>query len=763
MPPSPQAPASDKSPFAQAVERLSHTGLILIPIIPPDCGAKGAGKAPGHRMQGRWVGLRDWTRYLHTPPSPFEIRAWSAAPDCGVGALLGQPIGDHILAALDVDITDEDVLRDVLSACPPAVMAKRGAKGLTIFVRAPASMPSRSYRDADGVVILDVLSTGRQTVIPESRHVSGVPYQWTAGPVPLATLPIYGPEEQAQLEEALEVFAGWSREGERLQPPKARDYDADGSDDWWRETNEAALANLSAWFPALDGLRRATPTFDGWKAVPAYRPSGTGRDIDERGQNLSATSAGIRDWGSGEGHTAIDLVRLSQRVDGYDAATWLRQRLGLVDESPLSPDFFDNMQARKTMLEAAARAPSITMPEPAGRDAPPPQGAGTPVGLIDAPAFVWQDPRTLPRRPWVYGRHLIRGYVSLTIAPGGVGKSSLTITEALAMVTGRPLLDIKVKRPLRVWLFNGEDPLEELRARVTGAMLHFGITQEDIGDRLRISSGREMELIVAQDDGKGLTINEPVWTRLEQVMLERQIDVLVLDPFVSIHMVPENDNTKIDRVVKRLGRLAGATNAAIELVHHSRKLGGADTTVEDSRGASAVLAGVRSARTLNRMSREEAGKLGIQDDEAVRLFRVDTGKANLAPLSARPTWRQLVSVSLGNEDNGEPADWVGVVEPYEPPKAMDGITVDDLLRVQQAIERNGNCRESDRSPDWVGATVAHTLGLDAKRDKGRIATMLRNWLDTGALAIDRRKDESRQLRNFVVVGEYVNPTVQQFA
>lgn len=54
--------------------------------------------------------------------------------------------------------------------------------------------------------------------------------------------------------------------------------------------------------------------------------------------------------------------------------------------------------------------------------------------------FVWRDPTTIPPRPWVYGRHLIRKQVSVTVAPGGVGKSSLTICEALAMTSERKLL-----------------------------------------------------------------------------------------------------------------------------------------------------------------------------------------------------------------------------------------------------------------------------------------------------------------------------------
>ena len=59
---------------------------------------------------------------------------------------------------------------------------------------------------------------------------------------------------------------------------------------------------------------------------------------------------------------------------------------------------------------------------------------------IAAKPFVWRDPATIPRRQWVYGHHLIRRFLSTTVAPGAVGKSSLTMVEAIAMATGRALL-----------------------------------------------------------------------------------------------------------------------------------------------------------------------------------------------------------------------------------------------------------------------------------------------------------------------------------
>ena len=66
-----------------------------------------------------------------------------------------------------------------------------------------------------------------------------------------------------------------------------------------------------------------------------------------------------------------------------------------------------------------------------------------------------------------------------------------------------------------------------------------------------------------------------------------KFDVFTLDPFVSTHHVSENDNMMIDAVAKTFGRIAGKANVAVEAVDHTRKLGGAAATIDDSRGASA--------------------------------------------------------------------------------------------------------------------------------------------------------------------------------
>lgn len=373
-------------------------------------------------------------------------------------------------------------------------------------------------------------------------------------------------------------------------------------------------------------------------------------------------------------------------------------------------------------------------------------------GELVPTTFVWKDPATIPPRPWVYGRHMIRRQVSVTVAPGGVGKSSLTLVEGLAMATARELLGEWVPaEPLRVWAYNLEDPREEMERRVIGAMMHHGIRPEDIGDRLHIDTGRERPLCTAVEVRGQVTIVKPEIEALEAAIKARQIDVLIVDPFISSHQVSENASGAIDLVAKEWARLADRCNCAIELVHHTRKLGGQEATSEDGRGSSALLGAARSGRVLNRMSEDLKAQAGVQKDEAT-YFGIDRDKSNLAPAGKR-TWVRMATVALGNGDT------VGVAERWEMPDAFDGVGVKDLLAVQNEIDKrcgDGNPpRFSDQSGEsWVGHIIADRLGLCGEDDKRRVKKILHDWIKAGALVKAEMEDQHRKKRPCVGVGEW---------
>lgn len=380
--------------------------------------------------------------------------------------------------------------------------------------------------------------------------------------------------------------------------------------------------------------------------------------------------------------------------------------------------------------------------EPGPKDVPP----------LAATPFTWKDPLTIPPRPWVYGRHMIRKQVSVTVAPGGVGKSSLTLVEAICLASGRQLLGEWVPHDgLRAWVYNLEDPRDEMDRRVIGAMIFHGVKPDEVEGRLFLDTGRERPLCTAIDIRGEVTIVKPEIEALEAAIREREIDVLIVDPFVSSHRVSENSSGAIDLVAKEWARLADRCNCAIELVHHTRKTGGADATTEDGRGSTALLGAARSGRVLNKMSEDDRKKAGVDGDPAT-YFGIDRDKANLAPAGKRQ-WVRMASVDLGQGDH------VGVAHSWAWPDAFEGVDVRQLIDVQKEVHRRHEAgtppRFSDQAGgDWIGAVVAEICGLDVDTDKARIKAILKAWMDSGSLVKGEWTDAKRMKRPVIEVGEW---------
>ncbi|MBM0205660.1 AAA family ATPase [Micromonospora sp. STR1s_5] len=383
-------------------------------------------------------------------------------------------------------------------------------------------------------------------------------------------------------------------------------------------------------------------------------------------------------------------------------------------------------------------------------------------GAVPAPArirpapYVYRPPGSIPPRECLYGGHYFKQFVSVTAAPGGMGKTGLALVEHTAMSTGRDLLGSKPRQRVRTWYINLEDPLEELERRVGAILLHYQIPPDEVSGHLFLNSGRDTRLVIAETSRDKVTIARPVVDDLIRGIRENGIDVLTVDPFVSSHQVSENDNGAIDMVVKTWASIAEACNCSIELIHHVRKgNGAAEYTVDDARGAGSLIGAARSARVLNVMSADEAAKADVPLEDRRRYFRVGNGKANMAPPMDRAVWRKLVSVDLGNGTNDYPSDSVGVVTHWEMPGLFDDLTVADLRKVQVRIAK-GSWAENRQADNWAGYAVAEALDIpaDTEAEKQRIRALLKVWISNKALKVERQHD-SRAGRDkpMIVVGD----------
>jgi hypothetical protein len=365
--------------------------------------------------------------------------------------------------------------------------------------------------------------------------------------------------------------------------------------------------------------------------------------------------------------------------------------------------------------------------------------------LIIPTGYTWRDPSEIPPREWLYARHYVRRYVTATVAAPGVGKTSLALAEALAMVTGKPLLGAPVREPLRVWYWNGEDPIDEIERRVAALCLHYQLRPADLGNRFYFDSGRDIPIIIGEPAKNGVQINQRVVEALTAECKAKKIDLLMLDPLVSTHKVPEGDNGAMDHIIKAgFGAVAEAANIGVDVQVHVRK-GPAGTTndytVDDARGASAQIGGFRSVRILNRMSAAEAGNLGMALDEARLTFRVDSGKENMQRPTATAIWRKLVSVPLGNATPDMPEDIVQATVAWQAPDIMAGIMPDDARKAQEAVTAK-ECAANPQANNWAGHAIGEALGLktDSKHERAKVNGLIKAWLLSGVLATNRVHD-----------------------
>ncbi len=355
---------SNAAPFSLAGPRVYEQGFRPLPILPiQGIGSPGRGKAPGAcepingSLIGVWEPMTGWQEWAEKDQSEDLIEHWSTWPNANVGVLLDRTIG-----AVDIDVDDPRVQAAVMATFEGLggeIVKKMGGIGFTVFFRQPDSGPvenasysfTGSQEHKDGKRAVDLLSLGRQTVIPPSMHVSGKPYRWLTP----ETLENTDPSELPQvtddfpevLQEALRPFRVFRGTGSRA---KARKPPANGSvtttgagqvevdldpmtrqaradDGWMSAVNDRAMepAEMAKWAPAL-GLPKFHSRGSGsYRAVASWRPSATGRAIPQRSANLGISPHGIEDFGSGDKFTAIDLVMRAMDLPGKDAADWLTE------------------------------------------------------------------------------------------------------------------------------------------------------------------------------------------------------------------------------------------------------------------------------------------------------------------------------------------------------------------------------------------------------------------------------------------------------
>jgi hypothetical protein len=304
---------------------------------------------------------------------------------------------------------------------------------------------------------------------------------------------------------------------------------------------------------------------------------------------------------------------------------------------------------------------------------------------------------SIPKRQWLVDGLCLKAYITGLVAPGGTGKSSLALALGISVASNTDILQLGARQQANVLVINNEDSTDELQRRIAGITTQFGIRTNSLEDTFFYISGYEKKYMLSEMS-EGFQKETAFAGDLIKYILDKDIGLVIVDPLVSTHDSPENENTAMDKVMSIYRRVAAKTAASITLIHHTRKQntkGSSADNADIARGASAFKDAVRVVATLTPMSKAEAQKLTFDDQKQSRHFRLDLAKQNFSPACVNETWFRMESCLIGNGEH------VGVPVPVNLKPLFSNsaskVKWDDVL-VAEALERIfGNAS----SHDWT--------------------------------------------------------------
>jgi len=164
-----------------------------------------------------------------------------------------------------------------------------------------------------------------------------------------------------------------------------------------------------------------------------------------------------------------------------------------------------------------------------------------------------------------------KGSITMITAPGGSGKSYLSIQIALRMI-----LENKENRIL---LWNTEDAVGEMKKR-SNKILKYILKNEEL-DISNIDVIDNSKLPVYFNDGNNKEFLEYF----------KKYNLIILDPLISFYSGEENNNSEARRFMNLLNKIAINNNQSIIIVHHHNKKDKEGNS--RTRGASAFVDAVR--------------------------------------------------------------------------------------------------------------------------------------------------------------------------
>ncbi len=187
--------------------------------------------------------------------------------------------------------------------------------------------------------------------------------------------------------------------------------------------------------------------------------------------------------------------------------------------------------------------------------------------------------------------------VATRIAPGGVGKTTIILYEAICLALGRSIWGCEVLITAWTLYITAEDHRERLVARLREIMLAMSLSAEDTAIVLESVcfwdvAGSNVKLTMAADGNLQLT---GLADKIIETYKSDPPGLTVLDPLVSFGVSEQQVNDNEQAIVTACRRIVRGLECCVLLVHHTGKAYANEKALHQyaGRGGSALADGAR--------------------------------------------------------------------------------------------------------------------------------------------------------------------------
>lgn len=266
------------------------------------------------------------------------------------------------------------------------------------------------------------------------------------------------------------------------------------------------------------------------------------------------------------------------------------------------------------------------------------------------------DPAQIPLRRWLIDNRRSIGEVTIDAGPPGVNKSTLMLTDAVAIATGRKILGDEVHESGVVLYLAGEDARRDVEARLAGILKFYEIEPAELAERLRVVYLGEVDattytLAQMAEDMAALNFQMLGWLRDLPDAL-----AVFIDPLMAWHRLMENSNEAVQLLSTAMRAIAVQGKRHVGIDHHVTKITMADPeghvgNLAAVRGAGSLIGATRWAFTLARLNGETAAAHGIPETERSRYRRLDPLKTSYGPDGEQMRLLRVESVTIANGES----------------------------------------------------------------------------------------------------------------